>query len=400
MIWGWNLDYIEWKRLTLAEDGDHLIHFNAERTEQTSYDTAWQPDKRRRAFDRFEAFLSTVSLASGSGSAHKAKDVLRSFHDGDVRAHEADATPYLGAEVVGVDEFVGIKPAFSFANRTELLEGIGDAKLVEFDMALKSAVSSSSNPYKLRPVDNLRAQTKREIGRKLKELVETAVNRTSTGRSRRSSTGSSRGRVTTSAVRTRFDFDPLWVSTEAAVKAEVGEETLDSDPLHASGYAAGLKANLGLHSGRLSENSRDRKKVESSSPPAPGGATVGSSMTAFGLHFVLKIQPHSSAAARPTQPNIFCGGYDRLFVFRDGPTPGASTGMGTMKGRTVRLKSTKAHAHDASCACGAEGLPEAVLPFRTAAQQYSFFAKPFFVFADDFKYIEPEVDMIRAKNPV
>lgn len=387
-FWGIAVDYLEWKRLAADEAGNHLIEFNADRLEDPEYSSGFLPGKRSEALGRFNDYLARTRQTS-------AKAILGAFSKSDIRQHAGRSVAYFGYMSQGVHECRALKTARSFNRRTKTVQGLGDVSLREIDEAIKSAIADVDRAYNRRPRDNFSAEAKREIGARIKATIDQAVSRTSaSGTTRAPRSGTPRRSPTLASATTtpKFSSEPLWMTTKDAVEARHGVLGADADPIVASGYAGGLKAKLGLDSGYLSELDRDRTAATSTT--FPGHLSVAA---LFRVLLVLEISIPSTAT-RPSQPNIFCLGYESLFVSRKGPTSPGATGEASVSGRTVRLRNRKCSSHGAACECGSEGLPEAVLPWNTAMHECTISAKCIPVFRDDLDYERPSVDMIRSKN--
>jgi hypothetical protein len=137
--------------------------------------------------------------------------------------------------------------------------------------------------------------------------------------------------------RTGFGTEPWWFTFESALKDEERRLPKPSRALEKSGYAAGIRAALGL------DNPGDR---HSDTDVASAGKIR------FRILFQLVTRIPSKKNFPWRQPGLFSGGFPHLFV----SNPRSHDG-----GRTVRLfdRSCATHPH---CRCAADGLPEGVVP--------------------------------------
>jgi hypothetical protein len=148
------------------------------------------------------------------------------------------------------------------------------------------------------------------------------------------------GRVYRPAIAASRISTPWWFTYETAVVAE--ERTLPNRalPLERSGYAAGVRARLGLRHASDTISDLDMAKAGS---------------IRFRLLYQLAITVPDALKDKVRQPAMFSDGYPDLFVTNQRRHDG---------GRTVRLKEVGC-AHN-GCQCIQDGLPEGVMPQNAA----------------------------------
>ncbi len=385
----------DWHEMAVDESAENLIAFNYEYIVNGAHIGSFRNGSSVEVLKRFEHFLKHRARTS-------AKKILKDFAQRDRRSRGADCAAYAGVQVNGINSFRALKTAHFFLDHRSHVLNYGDIKLAELTIAIDQAVAEQAQPYKRRPAGNFKAETKRQIDRSLKKAIDNARSRSAEADARAARSGSVRSRTATSGgSKVGFADDPFWITSKKALQDELGKLGESAGPLERSGFAAGLKCALGLHSGYPSERAPDQSFADS---PAPPDEPI-SPMSRFRVLFLLDVELSPSVSAPPTQPNIFSEGYENLFVARPGPSDMDTSGEDSMRGRTVRLRNVRRHSHGDECMCGAPGLPEAVMPTQLAIEEAgkgkdAIGSECLVAFADDLIYDLPDCEMIRNKNAI